>query len=178
MQMDLTPWRRARGQVRDVERIFVLPAGPTPLGGQVRLAEPAQVRVNVHGGSREVDVAVAADLQLVCPCDRCLDSVDCPLTVAYGEHWLLAPRGATDGVDEPEDDGYEAILTQVGPVADLDDGFWQTVALELPTKVLCAKGCRGLCPHCGANRNRMACDCHEAPAAGSMAALAQWRPQP
>ena len=125
-----------------------------------------------------MDVAVAADLRLVCSCDRCLDAVACPLMVAYGEHWRLTPPGAAAGRDEPGDDGDDPILTQSGPVADLDDGFWQTVALEMPSKVLCAKGCRGLCPYCGANRNRTACDCREAPAAGPMAALAQWRPRP
>ena len=33
------------------------------------------------------------------------------------------------------------------------------VVLELPTAPLCREDCRGLCPRCGTDRNRDACDC-------------------
>ncbi len=177
MQVDLTPLLRARGREHALELRFVLPVGPTPLGDRLWLDQPAEVRVTVEGGPREVDVAVAADLQLLCPCDRCLDAVRTPLAVAYEERWRLT-AAAGDGRAVPDDDGDESVLAQAGPLVDLDNGFWQNASLELPTKVLCAEGCRGLCPYCGTNRNRTACACREEPDAGPMAALAQWRPRP
>ena len=34
------------------------------------------------------------------------------------------------------------------------------LVLSLPMRYVCSPDCRGLCPRCGANWNRGACDCH------------------
>lgn len=158
------------------EREIRLPLreGPIPLGAGIVLAEPVEIAVHLSGTRDRMDVEVAADLVLVAPCDRCLDEVRFRLPVRYAEEWESG--GALQ----------EADVILDGPVlrrhvtearVDLADGFWQNAALELPAKVLCHDGCRGICPTCGANRNHQACTCDRAERDPRLAALADWRPQ-
>lgn len=44
---------------------------------------------------------------------------------------------------------------------DVQGYLWQQFVLALPVKPLCAPGCLGLCPQCGADRNLAPCQCRE-----------------
>ncbi len=186
MEIDLTPYRNARHGDLAEQVEFTLPAGATPLGGDVRLAEPVPVAVRVEGGPGGVLVAVSAHLHLEHPCDRCLETVHLDVPVAYTEEWRLAGgrRGRPDeGVEVVSenldaDDALVVRRTVTQDVGSLDDGFWQNVALEIPAKVLCTEECRGLCPRCGANRNRTPCACREADGDPRLDVLAQFRVTP
>jgi uncharacterized protein len=46
-----------------------------------------------------------------------------------------------------------------GDTIDLTDLVREQVLLSLPTYPLCRPSCRGLCPRCGVDLNRMACRC-------------------
>jgi uncharacterized protein len=46
------------------------------------------------------------------------------------------------------------------------------VLLTLPGRTLCQPDCKGLCPHCGINRNLATCECAEKPVDPRLAALA------
>ena len=46
-----------------------------------------------------------------------------------------------------------------GAEIDLTPLVHEQMILALPTRPLCAEGCRGLCPQCGANLNTVACGC-------------------
>ena len=46
-----------------------------------------------------------------------------------------------------------------GGRADLRLVAAEQILLNLPLKPVCREGCRGLCPTCGTNRNRIECDC-------------------
>lgn len=48
---------------------------------------------------------------------------------------------------------------------DISEDVRSEMLLALPMTLLCSDDCRGLCPVCGANRNRTVCGC-EPPAAG------------
>jgi len=99
------------------------------------------------------------------PCDRCSE----PVSVRFGKafHTVLSPQGqgpkGTGPVELHADDldvGYYD-----GKGVEVNDIFWEQVALEIPVKVVCSESCLGVCPACGANRNREACSCesHAAP---------------
>jgi len=162
----------ADGRGREATEGFRLPAGAVAALRHrgVRLAVPASVTVHLVGDRRLVRADVQAQLQLLHPCDRCLDEVALGLDLHYAEEWLLAPGPE---VEEEERDGELWVLrfrvAEAGQ--ELEDGFWQNVDLALPTKVLCRNGCLGLCPRCGANRNRQRCDCLEEEGDARWAAL-------
>ena len=62
----------------------------------------------------------------------------------------------------------DGTLTDYGPragidryVIDLGEVMREQFFLALPMKPLCRPECKGLCPICGANRNRQECGCRE-----------------
>ena len=42
---------------------------------------------------------------------------------------------------------------------DLGEEIRQEIIMANPTRVLCSKGCKGICPNCGANLNKEQCKC-------------------
>ncbi|MEG1778901.1 MAG: DUF177 domain-containing protein, partial [Oscillospiraceae bacterium] len=55
-------------------------------------------------------------------------------------------------------DNDEYIVLDDG-ILDLDELATSDIILELPIKNICSKGCKGLCPYCGANLNEKSCNC-------------------
>lgn len=58
------------------------------------------------------------------------------------------------GLDDPEPPGRI-----VGGEIDMGPMIWEDLVLAAPLKYVCREDCLGLCPKCGINRNRAACDC-------------------
>lgn len=58
-----------------------------------------------------------------------------------------------------------------GPEIDLTQYLQEVVALGLPVQPLCREDCRGLCPHCGVDRNTETCDCRDASSDSPFAVL-------
>jgi uncharacterized protein len=54
----------------------------------------------------------------------------------------------------------------------LEDAVREQVLLALPGRILCQQDCKGLCPHCGINRNLSTCECADALANPRFAKLA------
>lgn len=50
-------------------------------------------------------------------------------------------------------------LEKTGQSVDLTPDMREAMLLAFPTYPLCDEGCRGVCPGCGANRNRATCAC-------------------
>lgn len=92
-------------------------------------------------------------------CDRCLQGVsqefDAEFELYFYPMETLAQGGESAvGRDETEVGFYE------GDGIRLQDVVREQLLLWLPMRNLCSPNCKGICPMCGANRNRVACDCH------------------
>jgi uncharacterized protein len=48
-----------------------------------------------------------------------------------------------------------------GPELDVTEDIREDLVLMLPANPLCGDDCLGLCPECGANRNRKSCRCRD-----------------
>jgi len=115
-----------------------------------------------HRGPREI----VADIRLKgrfagrfqVPCARCIEPVEIPLTADYD----LIYRPADADADSPER-SITAPETEIGYYQGdslvLEDVLREQVLLSLPVKTLCKPDCKGLCPRCGADRNRQPCTC-------------------
>ncbi|HZW36979.1 MAG: YceD family protein [Deltaproteobacteria bacterium] len=95
-------------------------------------------------------------------CDRCTEVFTVTLDKEFTT--ILVPRdkgpsGATN-VELHGDDLDIGFYDGAG--IEVTDLFWEQVALALPVKLLCSEECRGVCPTCGANRNRGECACPDA----------------
>ena len=76
-------------------------------------------------------------------------------------------RPSTDNPDADEvkiDEGEAEIGFYDGLGMELADIIKEQILLALPIKRTCREDCKGICPLCGANRNEVACNCHEQPA--------------
>ena len=98
------------------------------------------------------------DLQSGCrfTCDRCLDDFDQNLTTHYQIVCVTEEEAA--GGKAGEELQY---LSPDTTMLDLGDDVRQFLILAVPQKLLCRDDCQGLCPTCGANRNKVSCSCSE-----------------
>lgn len=142
--------------------------GPLTLKGQAEL-------IVEHRGPKEfVDdirlrAAFSGEFEQLCA--RCLEPVREPLA---GEFDLIFRPGGVD--DEPGERAITEDETEIGYYEEsgllLEDAVREQVLLTLPARTLCQKDCKGLCPHCGANRNLTQCECVEKPVDPRLAVLA------
>lgn len=90
-------------------------------------------------------------------CRRCATPVAGELRIPVRERFTEPggrygdPPGGPDGDDE----AYPIVDDRL----DLRPMVRDAVVLELPLAPLCREDCRGLCPHCGADRNEEPCGC-------------------
>ena len=98
---------------------------------------------------------------LLLECGRFLDPFDIPIDAPFELRYL--PGEATAGEDEREVGGEDLTTAYYRDhTIDLEDLMREQFQLALPMKPLCADACKGLCPHCGANRNTAPCNCRPA----------------
>jgi hypothetical protein len=89
-----------------------------------------------------------------------------------GDH---APRSVVEGaVCAARRDGV-GVLHLDEEVLDTEPLLVEQLHLAVPMKPVCRPDCKGLCPHCGADRNRGECDCRETDVDPRWAALAKLR---
>jgi uncharacterized protein len=151
-------------QFRDVREVEL---EPLELGGQryVPVPERPEAGLTLTQTGSGLVLELELDVRLLGPCFRCLGDAGLSLHVRSREYQATSP-GEADELTTPyiEDDR-------------LDLSAWarDSVALELPDKILCRPDCAGLCPVCGRDLNQEPHE-HEAEEADPRwAALAELR---
>jgi uncharacterized protein len=89
-------------------------------------------------------------------CARCVEDFEFRLVVPFAAVFVPRPIGQAAGDEDDED---VDLYFYEGDDVDLNPLLHESILLALPTLALCQEGCRGLCPHCGINRNHGSCDC-------------------
>jgi uncharacterized protein len=141
--VDLRSVRIAAGeQYRDT---LAVELEPFELGGQTYAPEPQAPdgRLTITRTTSGLLFELELDARLVGPCFRCLEPTEIPTPVRGREYQASDPEGA------------EELQTPYVAENRLDLSAWarDTIALELPEKILCREDCAGLCPTCGRNLN-------------------------
>lgn len=92
-------------------------------------------------------------------CSRCLEPY--PFANAASFHLRFRPRLEVAEENEEVEIASEDLDVEfyTERVVSLRDLAAEQVQLAIPMKPLCEENCLGLCPACGANRNREACQC-------------------
>ncbi len=127
-------------------------AGALRTSGKAELLDKQGVRIiRVRG-------LIAVDAQSECA--RCLESLreefDADFELSFHPMETIARNEEKQiSRDEDEDGFYEE-----NGIA-LIDVVREQLLLWLPMRSLCGEGCKGICPSCGANRNRTDCNCRE-----------------
>ncbi len=94
-------------------------------------------------------------------CSRCLETT--PVTVDRDLQLVFHAADKAPGSGDTELDAQRLDVDYHSDGSlDLRSVMAEQVLLGLPMKPLCSDDCQGLCPQCGANRGRQACDCQPA----------------
>lgn len=121
-------------------------AGPLQVQAVAELAG-AEIRIRGHLGTR-----------LGAHCDRCLVPMEIPierdLDLTYRP---VAAIAREEEIKVPKEELGVGFFTGDGVA--LAEVITEQVILAVPMKSLCREDCRGLCPVCGADRNRVDCHC-------------------
>jgi uncharacterized protein len=89
-------------------------------------------------------------------CDRCLDEFENVLSTHYEVVYITEESGARSNSEEEVQ-----YISPDASMIDLGEDVRQFLILAVPLKLLCKDDCQGLCPKCGANRNKVNCSCAE-----------------
>ena len=100
------------------------------------------------GGGVRLTASVEADVESRCA--LCLEPVKKHLETEIDA--LFAREPDPDDPDQYPLEGYQI---------ETDGVAREALLLELPMRFLCSDDCKGLCPVCGANRNKVPCTCQE-----------------
>lgn len=139
-----------RGPVRLREQIS--PDSPFWEGVQIRIVEPLEVELAGEAVGEGVLVRGTLHTAVELECRRCLTAVVTEIDREVGL-WFEEATGE----EEEGDEIY--LLPSRGTELDLREPIREQVVLNAPTYALCDEACRGLCPTCGADRNRDPCEC-------------------
>jgi uncharacterized protein len=156
---------------------------PPPLEGPAgESLRPRGVRLRgrAEPGARGVGLRAHLDASLELTCGRCLETV--PFTVSTEVALTLVPEAAEpegEGMARPGEievtDEDASLFGCPDGKADLEALVMEQIYLALPLKPLCRETCQGLCPQCGANRNRVTCDCQREEVDPRLAPLLQFK---
>jgi uncharacterized protein len=130
---------------------------------RIKVAGPVVVRALLYrrGDKVEVQGTVAGAVEQLC--DRCTAPVRAAISAPVRVFSERRDRRDRRRPEEIREDDLGMVYHD-GQRIDLTEEIRQVFLLEVPWHVLCADDCRGLCPRCGADRNRVACACEESSA--------------
>lgn len=126
---------------------------------EVRLRGDLTGKARMHRSGADVYVIGGLSAPVRLGCVRCLEPFDAE---AAGEFHLTFSSEV-----KAEDDGEERDLTPEeldveplgGDALDLAEIVAEQFLLALPPYPVCRESCKGLCPRCGADKNKAACAC-------------------
>lgn len=107
-------------------------------------------------------------------CDRCLEPIRAPVDEDLELFVVVREPRPLTGEHELSDEEL-GVLHLDEEVLDTEPLLIEQLQLQVPMKPVCRPDCKGLCPTCGADRNRADCDCSEDQVDPRWAALAKFK---
>lgn len=124
---------------------------------ELRLIEPVQVKGQIRRKSGQLEINGELQTRVALPCGRCLKDVEIPIKVEFAERFAGSVSWRNEEHHELSQEDLD--LGLVDEAVDVNDLVKEEILLALPGHVLCNEDCKGLCPHCGADRNLADCGC-------------------
>lgn len=119
--------------------------------------------------SIELKIETAVDLE----CCRCLEVFTLPIKTRFKYTFVPLDEKTEEELELTSEDlsfGYYK-----DDVIELDPIIFEQIMLPIPMKPLCNNSCKGLCPHCGVNLNKVSCNCHTEVVDSRLAALKNFK---
>ena len=134
------------------------PDALNPVDERVKLAAPATVNGKVRLAGHEVFVNGHVDARTQVECDRCLKSIELPVSSDFELEYITGSEYESSAVAELTE-AEMAVAVFDGEALDVDEIVKEQILLAVPTRMLCREDCEGICPQCGVDRNTGECNC-------------------
>ena len=163
MLIDLHPLLSQKGKVKEVETELELEVFSSKMGNYQIIDKRPLKFVFTNMGEGVVLIESVIDIDLLIPCDRCLDEVRTNINIQTSREVNLSDTDYSgEDVSEldAEDDSFldEADFIE-GTEFDTTKFAYGEILVNLPMKVLCNESCKGICNRCGTNLNHESCGC-------------------
>lgn len=130
-------------EINGVDCVFLKPIDISVIARK----EPDHIRV---------DATVSSSARI--ECSRCLENYDSDMKSEFTIYYREEDSEYND--EEVELSERDLVSSSYsGNEIDLGPEIAEQLLMEIPVKPLCREDCKGLCPTCGADLNRGACDC-------------------
>lgn len=129
-----------------------------PVDERIRLTEPAAVKGTVRRSGNEVLVNGHIDARAQVECDRCLQTVEAPVSADFALEYITGSEYESSDVAELTE-AEMSVSVFDGEAIDVDEIVKEQILLAVPTRMLCREDCKGICPQCGIDKNTGECQC-------------------
>ena len=120
--------------------------------GDISFPEPIFVVGYVKNMAGYITLELDAKVKYKTACARCLAPIEATKNISFSKTVITD----TEDFQDTENDDY--IVSDDGYI-DSDETLIEQIILELPLRHLCKEDCKGLCPKCGADLNKVSCSC-------------------
>ena len=129
-------------------------AEPKNIGLDERFNKPVLVHAQLEKTGRQMRLRSEVRTMAFFTCDRCLDELERDMSSHFEVVYLTEETGV-----QLSDQLEVQILRPDTNILDVGEDTRQFLILSVPQKLLCRDECKGLCPKCGSNRNKVRCEC-------------------
>jgi uncharacterized protein len=127
----------------------------------VTLVSPLVGHVKLLRTGANILVTGALETTIQKSCGRCLTAFTAPISIELEEEFYPTIDIVTGTLLPAPPDADEANSIDYHHILDLQEVVRQNILLESDTSLYCRPDCKGLCPHCGQDRNIAPCDCED-----------------
>jgi uncharacterized protein len=148
-------------KIRDAHERFEQVYSPGQLAvsdDAFRVAAPVNLVFDIQKDKDQFRLVGSVKTTLELPCSRCLEPFTWPVDSSFDLRYQPHARNTGEGEREIEEDDLTTAFYE-NETIDLGQLMREQFYLALPMKPLCGDACKGLCPTCGTNWNKSACDC-------------------
>jgi uncharacterized protein len=129
-----------------------------PIDERVTLTQPVEVKGNVKLAGNEVFVSGHVETQVQLECDRCLKSVELPVSADFALEYISGSDYESSSAAALSEEELSVSVFD-GESIDVDEIVKEQILLSVPARMLCREDCKGICPECGIDRNTGECNC-------------------
>ena len=164
------------GRIRTAHERYSKVYQPDAFGREegFRIVAPVSLTFDIEKDKQQFRLAGSVRTTLELACSRCLDPFIWPIDALFDLRYQPHALNTGEGEREIEEDDLSTAFYENDEI-DLGQLMREQFYLSLPMKPLCRDDCQGLCVVCGANLNRVACDCKRDWEDPRFAALRQFR---
>ena len=154
MRIELEKLEANRGDFAHVYQ----PDELNPEDERITLTTPVEVNGKVKRAGNEVFVNGHVETRVQVECDRCLKSVELPVSADFALEYITgADYESSSAAALSEDEMSVSVFD--GEAIDVDEIVKEQILLAVPARTLCREDCKGMCPECGTDLNSGECNC-------------------